>query len=245
MFSTDPIASRIDIEEDILAQDFNQPVILKVKSVYQGNAADVHRYQFQNMTLDNIKRSYLEYFSRYYNGISVESAPRFEDDTVHNRFTVYETYRIDDYWKHENSVIYSKIYNLSYIEALRTPKVKQRQTPYFLGSPRQVNSVFRLHYPQDVLIKLDEKPVNISNPALNYSYQDLYADGVYTHRSSLNVRQKNVALADVDVFLQDLEEIHKDWEYTLTVKDPNGLPGLRELQTLKQHLKQLAGKAHE
>ena len=241
MYPTVPISSLVEVEEDIVAEAFNQPVILKIKSVYHGNSAEMRRYQFQTIPLDNIKRSYLEYFSRFYKDISAESSPTYEDDTEHNRFIVYETYLIKDYWKRGNEVVQNKIYNLSYIEALRTPKVKQRQTPYYLGLPQQVNSVIRLHYPENVAMNLDETVVSIDNPAFKYTYQDLYADRVYTHHSSLKVLQKDVALADVDSFLRALDQIKNDWEYTLTVRDQKLAPGWQELQTLKAHLKNLAG----
>lgn len=245
MYETLPIASLVEVEEDILADAFNQPVTLKIKSVYHGNAAEMRRYQFQTVPLDNIKRNYLEYFSRYYKNMSAESALTYEDDTERNRFVVYETYRIDDYWKRGNALVQNKIFNLSYIEALKAPTVRQRQSPYYLGLPRRVNSVLRLHYPESVTINLDETPVSIENPAFKYTYQDRYADGVYTHRSSLNVLQKDVAVNDMDSFLRALDQIHNDWEYTLTVGVAASVPGRQELQTLKARLKKLAGKNHD
>jgi hypothetical protein len=123
---------------------------------------------------------------------------------------------------------------------LKAPKVRQRKTPYHIGSPREITSVQRLHYPKNVSLKLDENPVNIENPALRYTYQDLFDNKVYTHRSSLLIKQKDVALKDMSDYLNSLEEIRKDWEYTLTVSDPESKDGYDELLTLKTRLKALS-----
>jgi hypothetical protein len=241
MYQETPLAYIVDVEEEIIASDFDEPVILKIKSVFQRNAAEVQRNQFQSQSLDNIKRKYLEFYARFYNDISIEETPAYEDDTRYNRFTVYETYRIDDYWKHKDTLVYSKIYNLSYVDSLKAPKVRQRRTPYYLGSPSQITSVLRLRYPKKVSLALDENPVSIENRALRYVYQDQFADDVYTHTASLLVKQKDVALADLDNYLSSLEEIRKDWEYTLTVAKPEATPGYRYLMKLKQHLRTLSG----
>jgi hypothetical protein len=245
MYPEPPLASRVDVTEEIIATDFNNPVVLKIKTVYRRNAAEVQRYQFQNLSLESIKRHYLEYFSRFYDTISATQPPTYEDDTRHNRFTINESYRIDDYWKHKDSLVYNKIYNLSYLETLKRPKVRQRKTPYHLGSPRQITSVLELHYPKQVVLKLDENPVSIENPTLHYTYQDQFTDGIYTHTSSLLVKRKDVAVTDMDNYLHSIEEIQKDWEYTLTVINPEAMPGYNDLLSLKARLKLLSGSGHE
>ncbi|MEW8431771.1 MAG: hypothetical protein G8D61_18750, partial [gamma proteobacterium symbiont of Ctena orbiculata] len=85
----------------------------------------------------------------------------------------------------------------------------------------------------------------IENPTLRYVYQDQYSDGVYTHTSSLSLKQKDVALGDMRSYLDSLDEIRKDWEYTLTVANPDVVPGYSELLDLKARLKVLSGGYHE
>ncbi|MEW8688846.1 MAG: DUF3857 and transglutaminase domain-containing protein [Candidatus Thiodiazotropha sp.] len=245
MYPEPPLASRVDITEEIIASDFNEPVILKVKTEYHRNAAEVQRFQFQNMSLESIKRNFLEYYGRFYSDISAVGVPAYKDDIRRNRFTVSETYRIDNYWKQKDSLIYNKIYNLSYLETLKKPQVRQRTTPYYLGAPRKITSVLHLRYPRNVILKLDENPVSIENPTLRYVYQDQYSDGVYTHTSSLSLKQKDVALGDMRSYLDSLDEIRKDWEYTLTVANPDVVPGYSELLDLKARLKVLSGGYHE
>ncbi|MES9991733.1 MAG: DUF3857 domain-containing protein [Candidatus Thiodiazotropha sp.] len=245
MYPEPPLASRVDIIEEIIATNFNEPVILKVKSEYHRNAAEVQRYQFQNLSLDAINRNFLEYYGRFYDGIKAVELPSYEDDTTGNRFTIHEVYQIDDFWNKKDSLIYNKVYNLSYIQVLKTPKVQQRTTPYRLGSPRQITSIFQLHYPKDVTLNLEEKPITIEHPALRYVYQDQFEDDVYTHTSSLVLKQKDVALTDLDKYLLSLKEIRKDWEYTLTVVNPESVPGYSDLQKLKARLKVISGIDYE
>jgi hypothetical protein len=245
MYHEPPLSSRVDIIEEILAEDFNGPVILKVKSVYRRNAAELQRYQFENLSLDSIKRNFLEYYSKFYSGIRAVGMPSYEDDARRNRFTIKEVYQIDDFWSKKDSLIYNKIYNLSYFDILKAPKVQQRTTPYHLGSPRQITSVLKLHYPKKVSLKLDENPVAIENPALRYVYQDQFEGDVYTHTSSLDLKQKDVAVSDMDTFLRSLKDIRKDWEYTLTVLNPDIIPGYNDLLDLKARLKVLSGNGYD
>jgi hypothetical protein len=245
MYPELPISARVDVKEEVIARDFEEPVILEVSSEYYRNAADVQRFQFQNMSLDRISRNYLEYYNKFYTNIKAVGLPAYEDDKSRNRFTVKEVYQIDDFWNKKGSLVYNKVYNLSYISVLKTPKVQQRTTPYCLGSPRQVNSVFKLHYPKKVSLKLEESPVAIENPALRYVYQSHFADDVFTHTTSLLLKQKDVAVSELDDYLSALKEIRKDWEYTLTVVNPDAIPGQSDLQNLKALLNDLSGNDYD
>jgi hypothetical protein len=245
MYPELPISNRVDVKEEIIAKDFKEPVILEVSSEYYRNTAEVQRYQFENMSLDRISRDYLEYYNKFYTGIKALGPPTYEDDKSRNRFTVKEVYQIDDFWNKKGPLIYNKVYNLSYLDVLKTPKVQQRTTPYYLGSPQQVNSVFKLHYPKKVSLKLEERPVAIENPVLRYVYQSQFVDDVFTHTSSLFLKQKDVAVSDLDNYLSALKEIRKDWEYTLTVVNPDTIPGYSDLQNLKALLKDLTGNGYD
>ncbi|MFN2188903.1 MAG: DUF3857 domain-containing transglutaminase family protein [Candidatus Promineifilaceae bacterium] len=245
MYPRPPVASRIDVEEEIVSSDFNTPVILKVTTTYHRNAAEAQRYQFENNSLDSIKRQYLEYYSRYYSGVSVLADPVYEDDVRHNQFVVNERYQIDGYWKHKESTVSSTVYNLSYLGVLKAPNMRQRTTPYLLGQPRVINSSLRIHYPKPVVLKLDEKPVQIEHPAVRYTYRDKYSDGIYTHTSSLETKQKDVALSDLGDYLNSLEEIRRDWEYTLTVVNPDKVSGYQDFIGLKDRLRNLSGASND
>jgi hypothetical protein len=96
-----------------------------------------------------------------------------------------------------------------------------------------------------VSLKLEEQPVTIENPAVRYVYQDQFTDDVFTHTSSLLLKQKDVAVSDMDTFLRSLKEIRKDWEYTLTVSNPDEIPGYSDLLDLKARLKVLSGNDYE
>jgi hypothetical protein len=245
MYPNAKLSSRINVFEEITATDFNSAVHLNIKTIYHGNAAEIQRYQFQTKSINEIQRAYLEFYNRFYDTIQTEQAPYFEDDTTHNRFTIYESYKIDDYWKRTKSKIYSTIYNLSYLSTLKAPKVRQRKTPYYIGLKHEITSEQKIHYPKDVALNLDENPVNIENNALRYTYQDLYADSVYTHRSSLLIKNKDVALSDLDNYIKSLEEIRKDWEFTITVAESQTQRSNNDLAKLKNRLKILSQGHHE
>jgi hypothetical protein len=96
-----------------------------------------------------------------------------------------------------------------------------------------------------VSLKLEESPVAIENPALRYVYQSHFADDVFTHTTSLLLKQKDVAVSELDDYLSALKEIRKDWEYTLTVVNPDAIPGQSDLQNLKALLNDLSGNDYD
>jgi hypothetical protein len=101
MYPNQTLSSKTEVSEDIISTHFDKPVLLKIKSSYSGKSAELQRYLFQTQSIDEIQRSYFEFYNRFYDAISIESPLVYDDDQQRNRFVIYETYKIDDYWKHQ------------------------------------------------------------------------------------------------------------------------------------------------
>ena len=240
MYATRPLSSRADFFEDVYVKDYHSPVKFNVTSVHYRNNAEYLRYQFANQPRDTIEKNYLEFMKRFYPDIRPLQSISFKDDPKNNRFIVKEFYEINDYWKHSKNKVAFNVYILSFIEYLKAPKVKNRLSPFYLGAPVSVNHQTRVHFPEDVGLKLDPDPVKFESDVLKYEYRDSYADNVYVHKASFKTLNDRVDKDDIDSYLELRDKIKENWSYHVKFVDPGSVPGYREILTLKRRLKALS-----
>lgn len=240
MYKGFPSPSRIDVKEDIIIDDFESAVTLNIATTYRKSMAEYMRYKFDNQPLNKIQKDYTEFFNRYYPEIEPIKTISYNDNLKHNTFTVKESYRVNNYLKRKDNKFVSNIYVLSFKEKLKTPKVKDRKSPFYLGSLVDINHQTQIHYPEDIEMPLNEKPVILKNKSLEYRYTDSYANRKYTHKARLKILNDRIKAKDMDDYLALLEKIKEDWSYNLTFLDPTSITGYREILTLKKRLKELS-----
>lgn len=240
MYADKITSSRIEVEEDIVATSFDDPVLYSITTTYHKNAAEYQRYRFDNTSIEDIQRRYTEFFGRYYSDITPQKNISYTDDIQNNRFVIQESYEIGDYWKSDKKMTNSTMYVFSFMDYLNVPKVKKRSSPFYVGTAKSISHVTRLHYPEDVSLKFDEKPVSFKNRALEYTYTDSYSNNVYFHEVKLNITGVHVVPKELPDHIALVDEIKKDWDYTITFKNPTKIAGYRELLTLKRRLKELS-----
>lgn len=241
MFPEGYRSARVEVEEHIYAEDFTSPVRFTVKTTFHQNAAEYQRYFHDNNPLESIKRSYLEFYAGYMPGIQPGEGVRTYDDSANNRFVVEEDYLIADYWVRDETLLSSDILTLTFSQHLAKPSIKRRHSPLYIGTPKTISHITHVHYPEDIQLTLDPEPVVFENDAIRYEYQDLYQNSQYTHRAHLEIKQSSVAPEDVPAHLALVDEINKDWEFSMRFEDPATNRGFRAFEALKRRLQALAG----
>jgi hypothetical protein len=88
---------RISTEFDA-SGGLDKPLVLTVKTVAEGPAAEGKRNFLAANTRDEIQKQYLNYYAGYYPGIEVAAALEVVDDADANRSSVIERYRVKDFW---------------------------------------------------------------------------------------------------------------------------------------------------
>lgn len=83
--------------------DFSQgiavPAVYRVKTLHQGAAAEAMRRTLARDELEDLQRSYLNFYARSFPGIEVAAPMEVVDDEQRNRVDITEHYRVRDLWK--------------------------------------------------------------------------------------------------------------------------------------------------
>lgn len=240
MYKGKPITSRIDVTENIIAKDFSGPVTYNITSVYFKNAAEYMRYKYKNKPIENIQKTNIEFYSQYYSDIKPLSNTTYKDDTKNNRFIVKESYEINNYFNRKNSKISSNLYILSFVDYLTAPATKERKSPFYSGSIKNINHELTISFPEEIELKLDTKPVVYKNDAIEYRYTDNYADKTYKHKASLKIKTDQIPANKISEYIDLREKIKQGWNYSLNFIEPAEVHGYREIISLKQRLKDLS-----
>jgi hypothetical protein len=240
MYKNTPVTSKIDVKENIYAKDFNGSVTYNITTTYYRNAAEYMRYTFANSSIDKIQLGFSEYLRSFYSNIKPLKKIKYTDDYKNNRFIINEYYKVNDFWKQTGKKLFSNLYVFSFVDYLKAPKVKERNSPLHLGSTKHINHITSLHYPEDIDIKLDSKPVTLKSNSIEYRYSDSYANNTYSHKASLKILNDRVETGDITEHLELVKNIKKDWRYNISFIDPTRVTGYREIISLKKRLQEMS-----
>ncbi|HEX4870009.1 MAG TPA: DUF3857 domain-containing protein [Moraxellaceae bacterium] len=225
-----------EVEEHYYVEDFEKPVRLVITTRSHGNVAELYRYQVRNMDPEKLKQRLLDYRSQYYEGITAPEPLRVEDDADANVVTLQESYVLPEFWRRKPGVVSINLLLLAFQGVLDKPQVVTRKTPFLLSARRYISSRTYVHFPTNVMLRLDEGPVVIDAPGFRYVYQDRYFDKTYYHQAELSVLAPWIEAADVPAYLSGLRKVREDMDFTLSFRDPAtaGQAEIGRLRTLYQ-----------
>lgn len=89
----------IEVFDDFYLEDVGKGATLKVKTNYYEYEADKMRLYYKNNSLSAIKKDFKGYYSSYYENIEVIEDPIIKDDSLNNKLTIYEQYKLQDIWE--------------------------------------------------------------------------------------------------------------------------------------------------
>ncbi|MDO1500596.1 DUF3857 domain-containing transglutaminase family protein [Winogradskyella maritima] len=160
---------------------------LNIYTVYHQQEADAMRASLQSNSLTSVSEEFLSFYNGLYDDVEVLEKPTFEDDTLSNKITIYESYKIGKLWtpmenSENNITMVFTPYNISNI--MMVPESEDRKTSYDLVYPstRQHNITVKL--PERWSIRTEESSINSksfyytleikTNPAKNILYLNHY-----------------------------------------------------------------------
>lgn len=143
--------SRLAVDETFTIPAFDQPAELVVHSRYEGSLADSMRAYFDVTSREQIGRAYLDFYTRYYPGMSSRGEPEMTDDPTTNVVTVTERYAIKDLFRAESGsrVLHAEFYPAVVSDYVRVPNFSQRRFPYALIYPGEIANTITVQLPED------------------------------------------------------------------------------------------------
>jgi hypothetical protein len=213
--------SSIVVKEEYHVKSYTDTnVIFTVKTEFAGDEADNTRAYFLNTSLDDIHTNYLNFYNTYNSKIEFVDSLKYEDDIVKNIFTVYEKYKIGDFWKKDDSLKNKKIKISFYADNISTflnrynTNKSKRTYPIALSFP--------IHYKQHTIINLptswslDYDNQEIKTDYLLYSFSPTTKGTVVNLNWELKTLKNIVPVEDYPDFIKTLVTIKKYVGYEFT-----------------------------
>lgn len=141
------------VEEFIFVENLEGDATLQIKTEYRGRRADEIRARFSNSTVEEIAKSYTDFYSGIFQGIATSHPIEFldSDRNVSNVVTTLENYTIEGFWSKSDTdedQMYAEIYPIELNSRLGFPQTANRKTDYFLGEPEEFSLTTKIVMPE-------------------------------------------------------------------------------------------------
>lgn len=119
---------------------------LVIASEYTGGEADKMRSRLADDSREELGRSYLNFYAKYYPRIRPVGFPRIEEDTAANRLVLREAYRVDSLCSRGEKPV-CEVYPQDISHWIAEPDRRIRNSPYGLAYPKTVEQEITLALP--------------------------------------------------------------------------------------------------
>lgn len=140
------IAEQKILTEYFVSGDSTNPVEMHIHSEYGGGEAERVRYDLASRGLADLSDGYLNFYKRYFPGITRKQPPSFQDDKLTGKIAATEQYSIEKFW--ETNSAGRLVGNFSadaLLGALKIPEERARNSPYALTFPSQAYQKIKVH----------------------------------------------------------------------------------------------------
>jgi transglutaminase-like putative cysteine protease len=202
----------IDMREGI-----EKPARYTVTTVYEGGSAEAQRQFIASENREELQKKFLNFYARYYPGITTGAPFAVREDERVNRLTMTEQYVIPDFWKHAEAKKRreASIYVPDMAEYVRHPSQTIRRAPLALRHPLDVAET------TDVLLpsawKIEPERTTVDDPAFEFERRIEYAAKEHrvTFKDRFRSRLDYVAPADVARYVANLDRVDDNLGYSL------------------------------
>jgi hypothetical protein len=206
------------IREIYRAPRYDAPATLEVVTTYSGPDADDVRADLAGRSIQDVAKSFLNYYAENDPGIEADGLPQVQDDEAANVLVVTERYRLPRFWKDRTRTVYAThIYrNLG-----RPRSVSARRSPLALSYPLSIAQSIELEVPEPQLARRDAGEVK--GDAVNFSYRFAREGRRVKLEYKFHTLTHEVSAERLEDHLDTLDRIENALGYSLT----RGAPRLR------------------
>lgn len=202
----------------------DQPVRYTVTTTAEGRGAEELRNTFANSNLQNLQKTYLNYYAGYYPAISVASPMTMSEDDSNNRITVVEHYAISDFWPRSSTAARRE----ASIEApdvedyLRASPSSIRLAPIAVGHPVDFTQTTEVLLPETWDIEADT--TTIDDPAFAFERVTTPGEKRIVIKDHYQSRVDHVAAKDAARYADSLKRARASLGYELYFNDTPPAP---------------------
>lgn len=222
-----PLNTQLDqqqVIENYVYNGLDKPTTLTVKTRYQGSLAEYQRYRFATNDLDDIQKSYLSYYAKFYPKIEATAKIEYQDDKIDNHFVVIEAYAIDEFGSVDQGVHKTGHYAYAINEHLQIPQQRIRTSPADIGIPKRVRHKLIVNYENNIGLDIDSTPFVKKTPEFEYRSWSSYRNRRFEFDSDLRINAMSVSADGLTTYLSTIKEIRNDIDFSLNFYDPYNKP---------------------
>lgn len=209
----------IRITEEFEIPDFTSPTNLTVNTIYEGDEADIIRYQIANASIKELEDNYKNFYAKLYPKIRLRDSLKLVDYPNLNKYTITEYYSIDDLWVDIDSLkkrekIKSNFEALLIESYIYLPKIRIRKMPISIRYPTNIHQTILIKLPEEWNVTAESG--KLSTSGYDYTYDYRYFDKTITLNYNYSTKKDFIATEEVDEYIRTVDKIYDHTTYALT-----------------------------
>ena len=231
-------AAGIEVRERFVPSADGSEVGFEVETIYTGASADYQRRNTLSQRGDELARRFTEHYRKRYSEVEALGEPDVEDDLGANRLRIRERYRLISPF--ENQAGGTRGLEI-YAEALQSvstlPSSLDRRAPLGFASPGRYRHEIVMQVPDAWKPTFAVEQVERNSGAFGFSRKvEIEKDSVRLVYE-MDVKQRELVLADVPTHLGDLRKVRDELSGTLRFSIPASLDARQREERLRNLLR--------
>lgn len=211
-----PQHNRTEVNETYTALRFDEPALLEVATIYYGKDADEMRAAIAEQALEELGKSYLNFYSRTDSRITSDGLPKIADDQAKNVLIVTENYHIPGFWNDRSRRFISGAIN----RKLARPSVSRRSMPLAIPYQLSITDTIQVHLPRGVFYP-DVGSGRIENTFIQLHYHREFNGDKLKLQYHLQTLKDSVPVDQVADYLRKLDDMRDAIEFEISPKAPD------------------------
>jgi hypothetical protein len=213
--TTIPLQNRgmVNVQEQIDIPDMLGSARLIVKTEYTGSHADNIREQFNSTSKSEMKKTFREYYSHYYEKIETDSLSYIDNDTT-GKFITYEYYSIQNFWTLEKGV--NKTYFWPYVinGIFKKPKDVKRTMPFAIDYPAKYQEEITINVPEEWTSHESMEDISCSAFRMRVQFASFYKK--FKLKYEYESLKDHVLPNEADAFFSSYKKADENMEYSIS-----------------------------
>lgn len=210
------IDSKKSIVDEWHFDEANDSASYKITTHYRGHWADNMRYKLASTTLEEVQKSYINYFARFYPSIVLSKPFIVVDDNEKNELSLEETYLIPNAWqtgKGQPHKLKLSFYPIDLLDYAVKPTTLHRSMPLALNYPATIEQKTQIYLGEGW--DLENKQIRLNNIGFEFKKNIHFNNGILNLDYFFRSKTDTVQTDDIQHYLAALNTLDDELGYGL------------------------------
>ncbi len=196
------------VNETYQTDDFRNNTKLNVKTIYKGISADSYRAWYKLNNVEDIRKSYLNFYKKKYPDIKSVKPVTIHDNEALNQINVEEEYNLKSLWESSSKYYYQDFYSSELRDRLTYPKVIERSAPIKVKGNLKIEHAINFIFPKNINLTEIKESGDISSKVFDYKYETIQQGHIANFKFSYESLLGQVPVSEIRDYLKKVEEVY-------------------------------------